>query len=211
MVRRLTPSLFRSPMSQRDKRNMLMIASIAPGLGIASALVRSPMVLGQVIKTGTQVAAGYAAIAPVMPWVKSGGPWSKTHGVHIGFGYEGQTVKFKNTPGWWFVGRYMGGTPSGRWVGNLVVPTFGFGYGSHQLHPASIQVETSTSRGGQFRPSSSQQVRRTGGPSAQKASGFGRSPSARRRPIRRAKVSRRGSTPWCKIHKRRHWCRYTRK
>ncbi len=173
------------------------------GLGL---LARSPMVLGQVIKTGTQAAAGYAAIAPVMPWVKSGGPWSKTHGVHIGFGYEGQTVKFKNTPGWWFVGRYMGGTPSGRWVGNLVVPTFGFGYGSHQLHPASIQVETSTSRGGQFRPTSSQQVRRTGGPSAQKTR---RAQGIKSRG--RAKPGRERLKPWCRVHKRRHWCRYTRR
>ncbi len=69
------------------------------------------------------------------------------------------------------------------------------------------------SRGGSTRPKSSQQVRRTGGPSAQGASGFGRSPSARKRTIRRAKAypARVRSAPWCFMHKRRHWCRYTRK
>lgn len=62
------------------------------------------------------------------------------------------------------------------------------------------------SRGGSKKSS-----QRYGSPRGTKASGFGRSPSARRRPIRRAKASRRGSTPWCYRHKRRHWCQFTRK
>ncbi len=193
-------------------RQMAFVGSAILGLGIGSAIVRSPTILGQVIQKGTQVAAGYTAIKPMWPWISTGGPWSKTYGAHIGFGYEGQTVKLRNTPPGVLVTMYMPG-PSAKWAGSLEVPTFGFGWGSHKLHPASIQIATSMSRGGSFRPSSSQQVRRSGGPSAQGASGFGRSPSARKRTIRRAKASRRGvsSAPWCFRHKRRHWCRFTRK
>ena len=62
------------------------------------------------------------------------------------------------------------------------------------------------SRGGRFRQRSSQHVRRTGGPSAQKtrrAQALLRRGSAKRGRVRRK--------PWCWKHKRRHWCRYTRK
>ncbi len=59
------------------------------------------------------------------------------------------------------------------------------------------------SRGGSIRPQSSQQVRRSGGPSAQKtrrAQGLlsrGRTKSGRER-------------PWCVVHQAHHWFQFTR-
>lgn len=66
---------------------------------------------------------------------------------------------------------------------------------------------------------SSKSSQRSGYPRGTKVSGFGRSPSARKRSIRRAKASRRGDRwvraerilPWCSLHGKRHWCWFTRK
>jgi hypothetical protein len=188
-------------MSRRDKRNLAMIASVPLGLGVGRAMLGSPSVVSRAYHIGMRLFAYEMALAPLLPAL---GP---KHKVGIRYGWTGEWVRWDQHPiMMWY------SMPSTR---GLPIPEMGWGptsvpVGSSRLvHMSDIEK----SRGGSTRPKSSQQVRRTGGPSAQGASGFGRSPSARKRTIRRAKASRRGvsSAPWCFTHKRRHWCRYTRK
>lgn len=185
--------------------NQLLLLSMIPAGGVASAVVRKPMVLAQVLQQGMKFGAMYAALSPLWPAASTslfGSYKGDKYDPYIGFGFEGETAKARRHPltaPW--ISRYMGGTPSGRWLGDLQVPTFGFGWESRLRPPI-------TSSSSPDRPQSSQRVRSQGaGASSETSSGYSR---PAKRPSRRAQASSRGGNPYCWVHMRRHWCKYTR-
>ena len=197
MVRRVTPSTVRTPMSQRDKRNLAMIASVPLGLGVGRAVLGSPSVVSRAYHIGMRLFAYEMALAPLLPAL---GP---KHKVGIRYGWSGEWVRWDQHPiMMWY------SMPSTR---GLPIPEMGWGptsvpVGSSRLvHMSNIDKSrvgsiTSSQRYGTFTPTT------RGGPSAQKtrrAQGILRRGSAQRGRVRQK--------PWCRVHKRRHWCRYTRK
>lgn len=202
-------------MNPLQPKNLPFLLSMVPVGGAASLVIRKPMILAQVIQKSMIGAAYYAALAPLRPALQTsvlGSYKGKKYEPHIGFGFEGKTRKARKHS---FVGplvrMYMGGSPAGRWVGSLEVPTFGFGIESREV--ASTRYQTSTERisspRSSDRPKSSQQVRgrRAGAPSTF-TSGYSR--PAKRSDRKGASVLGGGRNPFCWVHKRRHWCKYTR-
>ena len=195
-------------------KNLLYANTALIGGRAGVFLLEHPIVMAKAINWSMGAAALNAAIAPLWPAAVTsirGSYQGKVYEPHIGFGFEGSTVKAKRHS---FVGpllrMYLGASPAGRWVGKLDVPTFGFGIESREIASTRYQISTEriSSPRSSDRPMSSQQVRSRGaGAPSTFTSGY-RKPA--NKSARRGQASSRGVNPFCWVHKRRHWCKYTR-
>ena len=172
-----------------SKRQMALVGALY-GAGIVST---SPALTYRAYGLASRAVAKAAFIGPVLPAL---GPKAK---VAVRWGGTGEFVRMDQH----HMLRYYT-TPATR---GLPLPQFGWGLTAVPVGSTRLPYE--------MRKKGITNVQVVSGPLSKSSQQRGKTRTAtklgRPSPSRGARKKRAGGTPWCRVHRRRHWCPLTRK